>query len=201
MNGIEKIIARVDGAAQEQIDCLTAQAQSRAAEIAADYDARAGEETRAILTRGRAAADDRAERLAGAARLEARKMTLAARREMVDAAFDRAQARLLALPREEYIDLLANLAFKAADTGREQVILNPEDRERVGEAAVAAANGKLAAAGREAALTLAEETRPLEGGLVLSGGRVEVNCSLSALLRQQRSQLTGQVAELLFAEG
>ena len=50
----------------------------------------------------------------------------------------------------------------------------------------------------DGALTLSEECRNMEGGFVLSGGAVEVNCSFEALLRQARAPLTAPVTAVLF---
>ena len=41
MNGIEKITGQIEADVQREIDDLTAQAQAQAAEILADYEARA----------------------------------------------------------------------------------------------------------------------------------------------------------------
>jgi len=56
-----------------------------------------------------------------------------------------------------------------------------------------AANEKL-----NGSMTLAEETRPLNGGFVLSDGAVEVNCSFDTLVRLQKAELTGEVTGVLF---
>ena len=45
---------------------------------------------------------------------------------------------------------------------------------------------------------MAEGTRPIKGGLVLLGDRVEVNCSFETLVRLQKETLASQVAQVLF---
>ena len=92
--------------------------------------------------------------------------------------------------------MLADLAARAAVTGREAVIFSPGDRARVGAQAVAAANKKLGRGG----LTLSGETRPLRGGCILRGGAVEINCAFEALARQVREEAAAEAAKLLFAE-
>ena len=47
-------------------------------------------------------------------------------------------------------------------------------------------------------LTLSEETRPIVGGLILSQGRIEINCALDTLADLHRSELAGEAARLLF---
>ena len=138
--------------------------------------------------------------------------------------------KLLALPDDQYADLLARMAVRAAKTGREEIILNAKDRERVGaqvaakanallaEAAAPEAAGKAAKAGGKAGnllskvvtgasallqgtamLTLAQETRDMEGGLTLRGGSVEVNCAFETELRVLREEMAAEIAAILFA--
>jgi V/A-type H+-transporting ATPase subunit E len=195
MNGIDKIIGRISGDAQEEIDSILAEAKSQAAEITAKYEAQAKAVSDDVLARGEKAADERGERLASVAQLECRKANLAVKQEVIDEAFESAKKKLLALPEDQYVSLLAGLAAKASSTGKEKLIFSQADRARVGKAVVVAANEKL---GGNAMLTLAEETQPMEGGFILSSGQTEVNCTFDTLIRLQRSELAGQVAKVLF---
>ena len=49
-------------------------------------------------------------------------------------------------------------------------------------------------------LTLAEETRPIQGGFILAADGVEVNCAFETLVRLSRPELERQVAQILFGE-
>jgi len=98
MNGIEKIIDRISGDAQAEIDVILNQAKAEAAEITAKYEAQAKAEADDILSRGTRAAAEREERLVSVAQLECRKAQLAAKQEVIDATFQLALKKLLALP-------------------------------------------------------------------------------------------------------
>lgn len=196
MNGIDKIIDRISGDAQAEIDAVLTQAKAEAGEIAARYEAQGRADAESILIRGEKAAAERGERLASVTQLECRKANLAAKQAVLDQAFEAAKQKLLALPEEQCVALLADLAAKASSTGREKLIFSPADRARIGKAVVMAANAKLAQTG--AMLTLAEETRPMEGGFILSSGSVEVNCTFGTLIRLQREALAAEVAKVLF---
>lgn len=227
MNGIEKITGQIGADAQKEIDALLQQAREQAAEITSRYEAQARAQAEAILSRGERDAAARKERLVDAARLEGRKALLQAKQDMVGRAFDLALEKLSSLPEEEYVALLARLAVSAARTGREQVIFSQRDRSRYGKQVVTRANELLArevaprlpeeltssragavldkVVARSTAvlagtgmLTLAEETRPMAGGLVLRDDRVETNCSFEALIYLQRDALSAQVAKVLF---
>lgn len=228
MNGIEKLTQQISADAQAEIDALLADAQAKADAITADYAQRAEKAAADVLSKGEDAAAQREERLLSMAAMEGRKELLAAKQEMVSKAFDLALEKLCALPDEEYVALLARLAVAAATTGREQLIFSQRDRTRVGKAVVTAANEILAKAvapklpnevtdtkagsildkvvtGASALLagtgmlTLSEQTRPIRGGFILSDGDVEVNCAFETLVRLQRSEISGDVADVLFA--
>ena len=227
MNGIEKITERIEGDAQREIDAVLNAARAEAEGITQRYQAQAGRESADLVARGEKAAAERVERLGSVAQLEARKLALAAKQEMLDRAFELALQKLCTLPAEEYIDLLAALTVKAAQSGKEQVIFSRKDRSRVGKAVVTRANEMLAkqvapklpdeltdtkagaildrvVTGASAILagtgmlTLAEETRPIRGGVILSDGDVEVNCTFETLVRLQREAMSGEVAKALF---
>ena len=205
MNGIEKITGQIDADVQKEIDAALDQARAQAKEIEARYESQAQTQGEALRRKGEQDAALRRERLVDVARLEARKTLLAAKQDLVGQAFDLALKKLLELPDQEYIALLAKLAVAASRTGREQVIFSQKDRSRYGKQAVTMANDMLAKkAGPRAAesagmLTLAEESRPMAGGLILRDGRVETNCSFEVLIHLQRDALSAEVARALFA--
>ena len=227
MDGIEKITGRIEADAQKEIDTLLAGANSRAEEIRAAAQAQAKRESEEARVRWEKAAAEREKRLESMAEMESRKLILSAKQEVLDEAFAMALEELCTLPDEEYIELLAALAVKAARTGREKVIFSQKDRNRVGKAVVTRANDALArkvaprlpgdltdtkagaildkvVTGASAILagtgmlTLAEETRPIKGGIILSDGDVETNCTFETLVRLQRENISGEVAKVLF---
>ncbi|HIY72688.1 MAG TPA: hypothetical protein H9826_01770 [Candidatus Intestinimonas merdavium] len=205
MNGIEKITGQIDADVQKEIDAALDQARAQAQEIEDRYASQAQTQAESIRRKGEQDAALRQERLVDVAKLEARKTILAAKQELVGQAFDLALKKLLELPDQEYISLLAKLAVSASRTGREQVILSQKDRSRYGKQAVTMANDMLAkkagprAAQTDGMLTLAEESRPMAGGLILRDGKVETNCSFEVLIHLQRDALSAEVARALFA--
>lgn len=193
MDGIEKMIGRIREDAQKEIDGVLAEAKQQAAEITAAYARQAEAECEAIVARGEKAAAEREERLGAVSQLESRKEVLAAKQEVIEEAFGLALKKLLALPEEQYVALLADLAVEAAKTGSEKLVFS-EENQTLGAKVVAAANAKLPGG----KLTLSEEKRPVAGGFILSDGAIEVNCTFDTLIRLERGALAGQVAKVLF---
>ena len=198
MDGIDKITSRISADTDREVAEIQAQAAAEAAELTAQYSQRAKQESEDILARGRTAAAEREERLASVAQLEARKLILAAKQEVLEETFRQALEDLLHLPEQEYVELLAKLIVQASQSGTEEVIFSQKDRPRYGKAAVTRANELLGGKGR---LTLAVETRPIGGGFILSDGAVEVNGTFETLVRLQRRELDAAVAKVLFDDG
>ena len=227
MDGIEKIMARIQEDADQEIARMNRETDEQIAALQAQARAQMDRERADILGRGERAAAERLERLKSAAQMERRKLELAAKQEVLGEAFDKALEKLCSLSDQEYIQLLTALVLRAVSTGREQLIFSQKDRNRIGKAVVVAANEALV---KEVApelpdsltdskvgaflgkmvnsataqitgtglLTLSEETRPIRGGFILVDGPVEVNCSFEAMLRLQREKLEKPAAEILF---
>ena len=195
MNGIEKITQRIEADAQTEIDRILSEAREEADQITDRYKAQAEAEAASLAARNKKTAAEREERLVSVAQMEARKVQLAAKQEMVEKAYDLALEKLCAMPDARYTEVLAGLLVQASSNGREEAIFSPEDRERVGKAAVDKAN---AASGKQ--LKLSKETRPLKGGFVLRDENIEVNCTFDTLVRLEKAETTGAVVKKLFPE-
>ena len=227
MKGIEKITARIEQDANADIAAQMKAAEEKAAAIRTQYEAQAREETAKAAENAEKAALQLVERAESAARMDAKKLTLSAKQECIDKAFAQAAKGLITLPEEEYVDLLARIAARSAQTGREEVLLNQRDRDAVGAKVVSRANQILAKsvapnlpqelksskAGKiidkvvtganavlqgTAMLTLAQETRDITGGLILRDGNVEINCAFETQLRLLREEMAADVAKVLF---
>lgn len=198
MTGIEKIIGRIAGDAQSEVDAVMAQAKTQADAVTAKYAEQAASERDELLKRGQKAAAEREERLASSAQMEAKKMMLAAKQEMLDAAFNKAMDAMCAMKGDEKVELLAKLAVRASSNGKEQIIMSQADRDSVGAEVVKRANAMLAAAGKDGAMTLSAKSGAFKGGLLLSDGDVEVNSTFETLVRLTRSEIAGEVAKVLF---
>ncbi|MCQ2452579.1 MAG: V-type ATP synthase subunit E [Oscillospiraceae bacterium] len=198
MNGIEKITARIQADADAAKAALLKKAEQEADALLDEYRQKARAEYETLRTEGELAAKSQKEQLISAARLEVNKQLLQTRQELMAQAFEKATEELRALPADRYLLLLTRLAVSASRTGKEELIFNEADRARYGEQAVASANAALAATGKPAGLTLSDSTRPLDGGLVLKDGRIEVNCSLSSLIDTRRDELAVEVSRILF---
>ena len=196
MNGIDKIIARLQSDTQTEIDALNAETEARCAALRAEYAEKAQAVYDARIRTGTEECRVQGERLASAADMESRKGMLAFKQSLVSDAFLGAVKQLTELPRDEYVSFLACLAAKAAADGTEELVFNAKDAAAVGADVAKEANALLGAKGR---LTVSPQTRDIPGGVIVRQGDIETNCAVDVLVQMQRSALASQVAEVLFA--
>lgn len=199
MNGIQKIIERIESDADAERAQIISEAEARCAEIEASSAEMARSEYERIVSDGEQMARQRLERRTSVAALEAKKQVLAVKQEMVQAAFERAVRLLLELPDEQYVELLSRLASVASRTGNEILAFSERDTVRVGETVKDAANTLLRREGKAADLQVSPDPRNIRGGVIISCGSIETNCSLDALVSRERNALSGKVADLLFS--
>lgn len=195
MNGIEKITARIESDGKAQVAVIMKEAEDKAAEIRARFEAEAREATQKAAEAAERAALQQVERMESAARMEAKTRMLSAKQHLIDKAFEAAEKELLGLGEKDRTELLARLAAKASQTGKEEIVLNKHDREAIGEKVVQRANQLKKT---DAAMTLSAETRDITGGVILKEGNVEINSSFETQLRVLRDSMAGEVAKTLF---
>ena len=195
MKGTEKIIAHIQADAKSQADAILAEAEKQCEAIRADYDKKAAQVYAEKVRTGTKACQDQVDSVQRIARMEAKKALLSVKQEMVTKSFDQAQELLTSLPEEQYVAFLAKLAARASVSGDEEIVLNERDRAAVGEAVVKAANALL----KGGKLSLSERTGSFAGGLILSRGNVEANCTAELLVELCRGEMSAEIADMLFA--
>ena len=198
MNGIDKITARIETDAVADAARIDQQTKEQCDAIKAEGDKKAQEGYWEKVRQGVKNAEDRVQRLAKTADMEARKSVLSFKQSLVAEAFDKAENKLNALDGDAYVSFLAALAARASVTGSEQIVLNAGDKTAYGAKVIAQANAALKAAGKPAGLTLAEQAGSFGKGLVCRQGSVSVNCTVEALMAQAREEMASDVAAALF---
>lgn len=129
------------------------------------------------------------------AQLEARKMRLAAKQEVIESCFEEAVRRLCDLPEADYIALLEKSIGKL-DVQEGELLLNRKDRAEIGPKLLE----RLQKSGKAGALVLSEETINAAGGFVLRAGTVEINSTLEVMVDAVRDDVTPAVIRSLFGE-
>jgi len=192
---IENIVKKIEeetGAAAAEI--LRA-AGERAASIREEGE-RAGAKLREELEgRARAKAADEERRLVVGEELELRKASLERRREILGEVYQEARKRILGLPREEYLALMAKLILKNAVSGNEEIVVPAAQREMFAGEYLDSLNRRR---GAGAAFAIAETPGDFAWGVVLREGQRRVDLTIDVLFRQLTTRVESAAAGVLF---
>lgn len=194
-----KIIERIRQDAQAEADAILAdaraKAQANAQAIAQQGKAKAAE----IKAAGEADCAEAHRRARLIAELDTRKNELAAKRAVIDEAFDGAAGRLASLPEGQWRGLIASIVLQGAETGCEKLRIPEKDRVKYTEEFLQELNGALKAKGLKGELTLDETPAAFEDGVMLVSDVSDINGSFEAVLRSAREELEKEVVGLLFS--
>ncbi len=223
MIGLEKVTGKILADAEADARVVLAAADEECAAIRARLEAEADEE----IARLREASDRecqavvlRAKSSAGMAR---RNAILEARAEILNQAFATAEREIRAMTGDAYLDLLGKMLRSAMRTQMEteeeslelygedispdayEILLSDRDRGIYGHRLLCHFTEGMGAKlprGVRAKLYLAPEGAGahIDGGLILRCGEVEINCTLSVLLAQNRRETEARVNQILFGD-
>ncbi|PWM45047.1 MAG: hypothetical protein DBX47_05050 [Clostridiales bacterium] len=186
MGGVEKIIQNIlaesEEAAKQSILQAKAQAEATVAKAVSDVE----KKSEAIIARANKEAEEEKSRAASIAALEGRKQILAAKREVMDEVFDRLELYFMQLKGTEYINFLSSLA-KGSSGG--ELIFSEKDKNIAVEV-----KNKL---GDNFSVCEKTENR-LKSGYIIKNGDVETNCSIQAVVTENRRRLEPGIAHILF---
>jgi len=197
MDGIERIIARIEEEAAQERSYIEADAEIQIEAIKARYKELADKEYGDAVLKGTAGAKAHFERLKSASQMKARKEALEERQALVGEAYVRATTLIRELPDDQYAAILAKLVAEAVKSGSETLVFATGERERVGDKTAKLANSLLSKRGLTANLMVSDETREISGGVIISAGDIEVNCALDAIVGSLRRETETEVVAAL----
>ena len=116
---------------------------------------------------------------------------LAFKMEMICSVMEKAKQNFLDMENSLYIEKLSKLLDSRAVMGEKgEIVFNKKDKEKLTKEFKA----KLDKAG----LSLSEKDADIEGGFILIYGKVEENCSVEAIFRENYEELVDFIGKNLF---
>ncbi len=185
---IEKITGRILQEAKDEAAVLTNAAREEAEARLAEAKAQAEALTKEMAAKAAQDAATLKERKSSVAELEARKLVLGAKQEMIEKSFAEAVKELADMPADKYLEFILD-QLKGYTEG--EVLLSAKDQKKLGEALAK----KLSGTG----LTVSKETADIAGGFILKKGNISANGSLESILDTVKKQITAQIADVLFS--
>ena len=200
MEGINKITECIAAEAQIEVVSIQTETAEKCRAIKEEYNQKAQAEYRRLVSEGAKECEAYGQRLFGAAAMEMKKSVLAMKQETISRVFDKAIESLCNMPEDKYVNFLARQAANAASTGLEELVFNARDKASCSKAVLKAANELLKKRDLYPKLTISQVTGDFMGGLLVKQGDIEVNCTVEKLVELSKSELTAQIAGILFAE-
>lgn len=195
MQGIERIVGRIHQEAVEEAKQIELRAEEQAKKLLEEADAEADKLDAQKNAEAQTAASDIRRRAESTARLNTQKASLSARQAILSEVFERALHILRGMDRSRYTEFLAKLIADNAQGG-ELVWFAENDRD-ISSNVILSANTQLEKANK-ASVALGGCSAQQSDGIILKAGPVATNCTLDALLREARPNLTGEIAAMLF---
>ena len=221
MTGLEKVTGKIIADAEADARVILERAEAECEAIKAKYAAATEAEVEKLTDECDRECQALIIRARSSAAMAKRNAVLEARAKLIDDAYAAAEKQIRSMSGEQYLDLLQKMlrsALKRQLEGEEEslrlygenispdayeILLNSRDRDAYGETLLPAFRTGYGARLPETAhakLRLADETAPIDGGLVLRCGPVETNCSLAMLMAENRRETEAKVSRILFGD-
>lgn len=195
MTDLEKIISEIESAAEREAGEIIAKAEAEAEGI---LSAAANDAERQAAESGSEAERRTAEILSAgdsARQRSRREHILETKHMLISEVLDQVKDKLYTLPDDENCAFLAKLAVSAAFAGEGVVILNENDKKRLPPDFESMLADMLPAGFQ---LKISDESRPIDGGLILKYGGMEQNYSFEAIFNARREEFSDLIHNTLF---
>ena len=221
MTGLEKVTGKILADAEADAKEILDRADAECAAIRARYAAERETELEALQEQSDRECQAHIIRARSTAAMTKRNAILEARAAILNSAYAAAEKQVRSMNSEQYLELLCKILRTAlkeqlkgeADSLRlygediapeaYEVLLNSRDRDYYGEKLMSGFRAGLGARLPLPALSklcLSEEIAPIDGGLILRAGPVEINCSLAMLMAETRRETETRVSHILFGD-
>ena len=189
MTSAEKILTGIIDEAKAKSQSIIDKANSDAQKIIADAEKQCDQLNKATeleIERQTALLQKTGE---SAAALILRDAALAGKRENIEKTLNKAQETILAMPDNEYFELLLAVVKNSGAAGG-TLMLNAKDMKRN--------TADFAKALSDKNISLSSDTADIEGGFILKNGDIEINASISALIHEMHGELVDNANRILF---
>ncbi len=171
-------------------------AQKKASALKADLEARLEKQKSSVLLRANTDGDLMRERMLRMAELENKKEVLSSKRIVMDKVFENALSKFKTEQKEKLYPFFLSMVKEYAQ-GDENFLLGKENNAWFTQDFLNEANEQLKALSKKGALTLSNES--IDGvGFALEKSGTLINCTVDALIEQERMNLETDVAKILF---
>ncbi len=204
-SGTEKIVSNIMSEAQTNADKILQEAEVEVNSIIDNGNKQAELEKSKILDDAKKQSDMRYQQIISEAKMNSRRMGLEAREEVIESAFEKANAELKDISSsntDEYVGALIKMIKEAAieiGGGDLTVHVKEEDKSKITDIN-AIANDIKSKTDKDTSLEFGESIDAIGGAVIKTkNGEIEVNNTIEARMLRYKKALRSEVAKILFS--
>ena len=204
---IEKITSTILDEAKEAEKAALEEAQAQCDQIIAEAQKKAQAHMEAMVKKGHEEKEKIVLRRKSVAAIDAKKVLLEKKQEIIKECFDESIVRITNLPREEYINYLVQVGINSEMYGglltfneKEKNTIAPEVIERLNDATDALREEKYGDYPYSERFELNEESEPITGGFWIRYRLTYADNTVGTQVDFARTEMASEVSRMLFEE-
>ena len=186
MNNGQNIIDKIIADAKSEAEIIVEVAQKEANDILNTAKAKVEKEETELMLLAKAEAEKIADKEISSAQMQAKKMVLAKKQEIISEVIASAKEKLFSLADIEYKVIILGMLEKAIVCENSELIFSKKDKELLGSSL------------KELGYKISDETREIEGGFVVKDGDIEYNYSFTSIMTVEKEDIEQLTAQILF---
>ena len=197
---IEKITQTIVVDAEHKAEEIKKEAQEKANVLIQNEKERAIAEAKNLLESAQETRKLMGQKLISAKKTQGKKDLLEAKHAKMEEVYEKALLHFSNMDDKAYASLVENLILSHAETGSEELIMDPEFQKKLPATFLVTLNAKAVTKGLKPIMKYAKETENIGPGVILKQGNIFVNCSVAQLIRVQKEQNQNKIYQILFEE-
>ena len=200
MENLSPLVKKIMAQAEAEAAQIIAEAEAYCRKVAEDGEAEASRKSETILARAEAEGRENVRRASVQASLSLRNAALSEKGKWVAEVMADLPSKLHSLNDKDYATMLRGFVLAAAPIGLIHVHPAEVDKEIFDCSFVKGINEAIQARGQDTSLILTGECADIEGGILLEGDNVSVDCSLDSICDYHKEELEPIILAQLFPE-
>lgn len=200
MENLSPLVKKIMAQAEAEASQIIAEAEAYCRKVAEEGEAEAKRKSEAVLAKAEAEGRENVRRASVQASLSLRNAALAEKGKWVAEVLADLPSKLHSLNNKDYATMLRGFVLAAAPVGLVHVHPAEVDKDIFDCSFVKGINEALQARGQDTTLILTGERADIEGGILLEGENVSVDCSLDSICEYHKEELEPIILAQLFPE-
>lgn len=198
MTGLDNILKSITDDAKKKADKIILEAKNEEKKILESSRLKANERFFEIVNNAESQAREIMKRAKSQAELERKNILLEKKYNLISDTILSTKNYILNLDDKNYFNLILLICEKYALPYKGEIIFSDEDFKRIPRGFKTAVSKIAKEKGGD--LKISEKTRNISGGVILSYGEIEENCSIDALINENHDDLEDRLNLLFFEE-